>query len=138
MIDALDHIAIAVPNIDDAIQNWQRKTGAQVTHREHVAAQGVYVAFLALADFRIELIAPDSDSSSVAKFLEKRGPGLHHIAIKSQNGQELLDELANKDTKLINSTLRPGAENTMVGFAHPSAFDGVLVEIVEHPGAKGE
>jgi methylmalonyl-CoA epimerase len=138
MIQALDHIAIAVPDIEVAIANWQMRTGAQVTHREHVAAQGVYVAFLQLADFRIELIAPDGESSSVAKFIEKRGAGLHHIALKTENGQLLLDELANKETKLINTTLRPGAEHTMVGFAHPSSFNGVLVEIVEHPHNAGK
>lgn len=138
MIQALDHIAVAVTDLDEAIANWQKKTGAQVTHREHVAAQGVYVAFLQLADFRIELIAPDSDQSGVAKYLEKRGPGLHHIAFKTENGQLLLDELASKETKLINTTLRPGAEQTMVGFAHPSSFNGVLVEVVEHSNTSGK
>lgn len=133
MIQSLDHIAIAVPDLDKAIEEWSRITGATLTHREHIVEQSTFVAFLRIADFRIELIAPDKPDSALGKFLEKRGPGLHHIALKTLNGQVLLNELADKGARLINTSLRPGAEKTMVGFVHPATLDGVLVEVVEHP-----
>lgn len=133
MIQGLDHIAVAVPSIDEAIRVWQNLTGAVLVHREHVAAQNTHVAFLQIGDFRIELIAPDSPESTVGKFLDKRGPGLHHIALKSDDGQNLLDEFTAHGARLINTSLRPGAEETMVGFVHPASLGGVLVEVVEHP-----
>ncbi len=133
MIQGLDHIAVAVTDIDKAIDEWNRVTGATLTHREHVVEQSAHVAFLRLGDFRIELIAPDKPESAVGKFLEKRGPGIHHIALRTPDGQLLLNEFAENGARLINTTLRPGAENTLVGFVHPSALSGVLVEVVEHP-----
>ncbi len=136
MIQGLDHIAVAVPDLDKAIELWSRLTGARVTHREHIVEQSTYVAFLAIGDFRIELIAPDKQESAVGKFLDKRGPGLHHIAIKTEDGQLLLNEFAEKGAKLINTTLRSGAESTKVGFVHPTALTGVLIEVVEHPEHK--
>jgi len=132
-MQGLDHIAVAVPDMEQAIANWQKLTGAAVTHREYVATQHTHVTFLQIGDFRIELLAGDGPDSNVAKFIEKRGPGLHHIAIRSEDGQKSLSELAQAGARLINESLRPGAERTLVGFAHPSSFGGVLVEIVEHP-----
>ncbi|MCB9357219.1 MAG: methylmalonyl-CoA epimerase [Calditrichaeota bacterium] len=133
MFEQLDHIALAVPDLDKAIDNWKELTGAMLSHREFVESQNTHVAFLSLAGFRIELIAPGGPESTVAKYLEKRGPGLHHIALKCADGQSALNELAEKGARLINETLRPGAEQTMVGFVHPASLGGVLVEIVEHP-----
>ncbi len=133
MIESLDHIAIAVPDIDEAIDVWKKLTGAELLHREFVETQNTHVAFLGIGDFRIELIAPGGPDSAVAKFLDKRGPGLHHIAVKSLNGQGLLDDFADRGRALINDHLRPGAENTMVGFVHPASLGGVLLEVVEHP-----
>ncbi|MBK6766968.1 MAG: VOC family protein [bacterium] len=134
-MQALDHIALAVPDIDEAIRVWSTLTGAALLHREFVEAQNTHVAFLDLGGFRLELIAPGSPESTVAKFLEKRGPGLHHIALKSPDGQQQLTDFASRGARLINDKLRPGAENTMVGFVHPGALGGVLVEVVEHPAA---
>lgn len=133
MIQGLDHIAVAVPDIDKAIEEWGRLTGAILTHREHVKEQSTFVAFMKLGDVRIELISPDKPDSAVGKFLEKRGPGLHHIGLNTPDGQLLLNEFADNGAQLINTTLRPGAENTMVGFVHPASLGGVLVEVVEHP-----
>lgn len=136
MISGLDHIAIAVQDLDIAIEDWCRLTGALLTQREHVAEQNTFVAFLQLGNFRIELIAPSKPDSAVAKFLEKRGQGLHHIALKSDDGQATLNMFADMGAKMINTSLRPGAENTNVGFVHPSALTGVLIEVVEHSGQK--
>jgi methylmalonyl-CoA/ethylmalonyl-CoA epimerase len=133
MSETLDHIAVAVPDLDQAIEQWRKLCGAVLLHREFVEAQRTHVAFLGIGNFRLELIAPDGPDTTVAKFLEKRGPGLHHIALKTEDGQALLNDYAQRGAKLINDTLRPGAEQTLVGFVHPSAFGGVLVEIVEHP-----
>lgn len=135
MIQSLDHIALAVPDIDEAIGVWSKLTGAELLHREFVEAQNTHVAFLGLGGFRLELIAPGSPESTVAKFLEKRGPGLHHIALKAPDGQQLLNDFSSRGARLINETLRPGAEGTMVGFVHPAALGGVLVEVVEHPAS---
>lgn len=133
MIQGLDHIAVAVPDIDKAIEGWSRLTGAILTHREHVKEQNTFVAFMKLGDFRIELLSPDKPDSAVGRFLEKRGPGLHHIALNTPDGQILLNEFADNGAQLINISLRPGAENTMVGFVHPASLGGVLIEVVEHP-----
>lgn len=133
MIESLDHIAIAVPDIDEAIATWSTLTGAELLHREFVESQNTHVAFLGLGGFRLELIAPGGPDTAVAKFLDKRGPGLHHIALKSVDGQAMLDDFAERGARLINDHLRPGAENTMVGFVHPASLGGVLVEVVEHP-----
>ncbi|MCL4304504.1 VOC family protein [bacterium] len=132
MIESLDHIAIAVSNIDDAIDLWVRLTGAEVLHREFVEAQNAHVAFLGLCGLRLELIAPGDSDSLIVKFLEKRGPGLHHIAFRASDGQKLLSDFAARGAELIDRHLRPGAEETMVGFVHPKSFGGVLVEVVEH------
>lgn len=131
MIQGLDHIAIAVPDLDKAIEEWTQKTDAILTHREHVRDQDANVAFLLLGSLRLELIAPDKPESAVGRFLHKRGPGLHHIALKSENGQRLLDDLIARGARLIDKKLRNGAEGTKVGFVHPASFGGVLIEVVE-------
>ncbi len=133
MIESLDHIAIAVGNIDDAIDLWVKLTGAEVLYREFVEAQNAHVAFLGLCGLRLELVAPANSDSLLNKFLEKRGPGLHHIALRASDGQELLNDFSARGAELIDCHLRPGAEQTKVGFVHPKSFGGVLVEVVEHP-----
>ncbi|NUO18182.1 VOC family protein [bacterium] len=129
----IDHIAIAVENLESAVDRWLTLTGAILVRREYVAAQDTEVAFLSLGGSRIELIAPASQGSVVSRFLEKRGPGLHHLALKASDGQEVLNCMADRGARLIDEQLRPGAEESLVGFVHPTAFGGVLVEIVEHP-----
>lgn len=132
MIQGLDHIAIAVLDLDIAIDEWTRMTGAVLTHREHIIEQGANVAFLLLGNLRLELIAADKPDSALSRFIQKRGPGLHHIALKTSDGQLVLDDFCSKGARVIDSHLRQGAENSMVGFVHPGALGGVLIEVVQN------
>lgn len=132
MITGLDHIAIAVEDIEQAIVQWQALTGAKLLHRETVTSQNVHVAMLGIGEFKIELIAPVNADSGVAKFMAARGPGLHHIALRADSTQAELDRLMSVGVRVIDSVARTGAEQTEVGFLHPKSASGVLIEIVEH------
>lgn len=132
MIRGLDHLAIAVSNLDEAVTLWQTVLGATVVHREVVVEQKVEVVMLKLGDLKIELLWPTSADSGVSKFLASRGPGLHHIAIQADSTQAELSRLSDAGVRLIDLHARVGAEGTHVGFLHPKALEGVLVELVEH------
>jgi len=132
MIKGLDHIAIAVRDLDAAIQRWTTAFRVPVSHREIVNDQLVEVAMIKLGAMRIELVSPISDESPVAKFISKRGEGIHHFAIESDSTQEQLDKMCDAEIPLIDKTARTGAEGSKIGFIHPKALGGVLVEIVDH------
>jgi methylmalonyl-CoA/ethylmalonyl-CoA epimerase len=103
----------------------------QVDATEEVAEQGVRVAMLAIGESHIELLEPLSDDSPVGKFLDKRGPGIHHIAIRVKNIHEALLQLKEKGTRLIDERPRVGAGGCLVAFVHPASVDGVLLELVQ-------
>ena len=105
--------------------------GAKLVHRESVADQRVNVAMLQIGTLRIELISPLSDDASVARFLRTRGPGLHHIALKSSAAQDDLAAANLAGAELIDETVRIGAERALVGFVHPKSLGGVLIELVQ-------
>lgn len=128
----LDHVAIAVASIDDALAALQPVTGAESTHRERVEAQGVELVFLGTGDGRLEILQPLSPDSPVGRFLEKRGPGLHHIAYRVADVDATLRDLAGRGFELIDQKGRPGALGHRVAFLHPRSTGGVLVELVEH------
>jgi methylmalonyl-CoA/ethylmalonyl-CoA epimerase len=132
LIHGLDHLAIAVEDLDVAVEQWRTVAGAVVLHREVVVEQKVRVVMLRVGTLQIELLAPTSPDSPVAKFLAKRGPGLHHVALRVDSTQTELDRLSAADVRLIDRSARRGAEETQVGFVHPQAVGGVLVEFVEH------
>ena len=127
----LDHIAIAVPSIREAALLFEHVTGATGSPAERVESQGVEVAFLPAGAVRIELIQPLAGDSGVARFLERRGPGLHHIAFRVPDLDAALARLERAGVRLIDRTPRPGAGGHRVAFLHPSAMGGVLVELVE-------
>jgi len=128
----IEHIGIATHNIDDALKFWRDALGLRVVETEEVAEQGVRVAMLPVGEPRIELLEPTSESSPVAKFLEKRGAGIHHIAVRVDDIRATLQRLKEGGARLIDETPRTGAGGCLVAFVHPATAGGVLLELVEH------
>lgn len=131
----IDHIGVAVESIDGALDVY-RALGLADAHREEVTSQKVRTAFLPVGESRIELLEPTSEDSPVAKFLGKRGPGVHHICFSVEDIDRTLDELSEKGFRLLHRTAVPGADGRRVAFLHPEAGHGVLIELSE--GSDGE
>ena len=128
----IDHIGIATPEIEQALAVWRDSLGLSVDSTDEVTEQGVRVAMLAIGETHIELLEPLSETSPVGKFLEKRGPGIHHVAIRVTDIHASLARLKEKGTRLIDETPRTGAGGCLVAFVHPSSANGVLLELVQH------
>ena len=128
----VDHIGIATRQLDEALALWQDVLGLELDSTEEVTEQGVRVAMLAIGDTHIELLEPLSAGSPVGKFLDKRGPGIHHIAVRVSDIGATLTQLKEKGTRLIDETPRVGAGGCLVAFVHPSSANGVLLELVQH------
>jgi len=128
----LEHIGIATRSLDDALSFWRDALGLEVAHTEVVEEQKVRVAMLPVGEPRIELLEPTSADSPVAKFLEKRGAGIHHIAVRVDDIRAALLLLKESGARLIDDVPRVGADNCLVAFVHPSSANGVLLELVEH------
>jgi methylmalonyl-CoA/ethylmalonyl-CoA epimerase len=126
----IDHIGIAVRDLDASCATYEQTLGATVSGRETVVEQGVEVAFLALpGDTRIELIAPLDGSGSIARFLDSRGEGMHHICVRVDDIASALEDLAAADVRLVDREPRQGAEGSLIAFVHPAALGGVLLEL---------
>ncbi len=130
----IDHIGVAVVSIDAALPVY-RALGLTESHREEVAAQRVVTAFLPVGESSIELLQPTSEDSPVARFLGKRGPGIHHICFAVRDIDAAVRDLAGKGFRLINATPAPGANGKRIVFLHPDAGQGVLIELSEDAGA---
>ena len=128
----IEHIGIATRTLDEALSFWRDALGLQVVHTEVVEEQNVRVAMLPVGEPRIELLEPTSEDSPVAKFLEKRGAGIHHIAVRVDDIRATLERLKDSGARLIDETPRVGADGCLVAFVHPSSANGVLLELVEH------
>lgn len=128
----VDHIGIAINGLDEALAVWRDALGLEVEHTEEVAEQGVRVTMLPVGESHIELLQPLTANSPVGKFLEKRGPGIHHIAVRVPDIQAALNQLRQKGTRLIDEKPRIGARGCLVAFVHPSSANGVLLELVQH------
>jgi methylmalonyl-CoA/ethylmalonyl-CoA epimerase len=128
----IEHLGIATRRLDEAIGFWREALGLEVVETEEVAEQRVRVAMLPLGESRIELLEPTSEDSPIAKFLEKRGPGIHHIAVRVDDIRTTLARLKERGARLIDETPRTGAGGSLVAFVHPSSTNGVLLELVEH------
>lgn len=131
MIKALHHIAVAVESIDAALPRWVDGLGLTLRGREEVPSEQVKVAILMAGDTRIELLEPTSATSPIAKFLAKRGPGLHHLAFEVGDTGQTMKILAGRGATLLADAPRPGAHGTAVAFLHPKWLHGVLAELVE-------
>ena len=134
----VEHIGIATRSIEDALRFWRDALGLEVAHAETVEEQGVRVVMLPAGEARVELLEPTGDDSPVAKFLEKRGPGIHHVAVRVEDIRATLAQLKTAGARLIDEEPRLGAGGCLVAFVHPSASGGVLLELVEHAPEKGD
>ncbi len=126
----IDHLGIAVSSIEEALAFYRDQLGMTVTHRETVGAEKVHTAMLPAGDARIELIEPSEPGTSIGKFLEKRGPGLHHIALKVPDLNASVEKLKASGAKLLNEP-RPGAGGHIYVFVHPASTGGVLLELIQ-------
>jgi len=129
----LHHIGIAVPSIRDALPHWTEGLGLTLHAVDDVPAEGVRVAVLMCGTTRIELVEPMGPDSPVAKFLQKRGPGVHHLAFHVRDGQQKIDQLAAAGAPMLSKAPGPGAHDCKVAFVHPKYLHGVMAELVEDP-----
>lgn len=130
----INHLGIATNGIEEALSFWSDALGLENVHTEVVEDQKVRVAMLPLGESRIELLEPTSNDSPISKFLEKRGGGIHHIAVEVRDIKASLARLKDKGMRLIDEEPRIGAEGCLVAFIHPSSANGVLVELVQATG----
>lgn len=132
MIYPLDHIGIAVLNLNDSIKFHQDNFGLTLEMRENIESQKVEIAFLKLENTLLELLAPTDSSSTLSKFISERGPGLHHICYRVADIEAEMQRLALQGLRLIDTKPRPGAHNSLIAFLHPKSTEGVLIELCQH------
>jgi methylmalonyl-CoA/ethylmalonyl-CoA epimerase len=131
MPGSLDHVAIVVEDLSAALAFWQDALGLPVERTEDNAAEEVRIAFLPLGDSEIELLEPTTANSGIARYLAKRGPGMHHLCFAVDNIDAMLRRLQERDIELINDTPRTREDGTRYAFVHPRSTGGVLVELYE-------
>ena len=131
LLTEIDHVAIAVQDLEAAVDYYQRAFGATVDHREIVESDGVEEALLKVAESYIQLLTPTSEDSPVAKAIEKRGEGLHHIAYRVDDCAEALKSMVAAGATPIDQAPRPGSRGTTVAFIHPKGSFGTLIELVQ-------
>jgi methylmalonyl-CoA epimerase len=131
MFSRIDHIGVAVEEIDPAMEIYRDGFQLQVAHREVVAEQGVEAVLLDVGDGHVELLAPLSPDTPVGKFLAKQGPGLHHVAYQVEDIEQALESCKRSGLRLIDERPRTGIRGSRVAFMHPRATGGVLTEIVQ-------
>ena len=131
LLSEIDHVGIAVRDLEAAIAWYAEVFGATLEHREIVESDGVEEALLRVADSYVQLLAPTRDDSPVAKYLEKRGEGLHHVAYRVEDCARALDIVKAAGCQVIDQTPRPGSRGTTVAFIHPKASFGTLIELVQ-------
>ena len=131
ILTEIDHVAIAVRDLEAAIDYYQRAFGAEVDHREVVESDGVEEALLKVADSYIQLLTPTRDDSPVAKAIDKRGEGLHHVGYRVDDCAAALAAIVAAGATPIDRTPRPGSRGTTVAFIHPKGSFGTLIELVQ-------
>jgi methylmalonyl-CoA/ethylmalonyl-CoA epimerase len=130
-IKRIEHIAVVVPEIEGALSFWRDALGLELQHVEEVPEQKSMVAFLPVGHSDIELLTPTTEDSGVARFLQKRGPGIHHICLEVDGLEAILADLKAKGVRLINETPTLGAGGKRIAFIHPESTSGVLIELYE-------
>jgi methylmalonyl-CoA/ethylmalonyl-CoA epimerase len=126
----IHHLGVAVRDLDEAVETYERLFGAEIEHRAEVEEQGVEAAAVLVGSGRVELLAPLGDETAVGRFLAKRGPGMHHVAYEVEDVRTELRRLADEGAELIDSEPRQGLFGLEVAFVHPDAVHGVLTEVV--------
>jgi methylmalonyl-CoA/ethylmalonyl-CoA epimerase len=132
MIVGLDHIAIAVSKLDETLRIYEKVLGLKLEKIRVVKEQKVRVAFLSVDESQIELVEPTAPESAVAKFIDKKGEGIHHVALKVTNIEGVLKQLKEEGIALVDEKPRVGAEGGKIAFLHPKSLKNVLIELVEH------
>jgi methylmalonyl-CoA/ethylmalonyl-CoA epimerase len=127
----LDHIGIAVADIGDALTFYRDALGLEIEAPEHVGSQRVRAHFIPAGGAALELLEATAEDSPIAKYIARRGPGLHHITLRVDDIHRALDRLKARGVRLIDESPRPGAHGSLVAFIHPSSAHGVLVELKE-------
>jgi methylmalonyl-CoA/ethylmalonyl-CoA epimerase len=130
-IKKIDHIAIAVPDIQEALTFWRDALGLELSHLEEVAEQEALIAFLPTGKSEVELVEPTTESSGMAHYMAKRGPGLHHICFEVDDIEATLARLKEQGVQLINEEPAVGAGGKRIAFIHPKSTGGVLIELYE-------
>jgi methylmalonyl-CoA/ethylmalonyl-CoA epimerase len=128
----LDHVAIAVFDLDAAVASYRTRYGINPLHREVVESQGVEEAMLAVGGSFVQLLRPLADDSPVGRFLEKNGEGMHHLAFAVVNIEQALQHLEGEGARLIDRAPRRGGRGSRIAFVHPKDLSGTLIELVEH------
>lgn len=133
IVKRIDHVAILVDDLDKTLAFWQDGLGIQLDHVVDVPAEKSMVAFLPVGGSEVELVKPTTDDSGLAKYLEKRGPGMHHICLEVDDIEAMLAQLKDKGIQLINEKPLDGIGGRKYAFVHPKAANGVMVELYELP-----
>jgi methylmalonyl-CoA/ethylmalonyl-CoA epimerase len=128
----LDHIGLATRELEEGLALWRDILGLEVDATEEIQEQGVRVAMLQIGDTHVELLEPLSPESPVGRFLAKRGPGIHHLAVEVADINASLADLKKRGARLIDETPRVGARGCLVAFVHPATTNGILLELVQH------
>ncbi|MCL4433953.1 MAG: methylmalonyl-CoA epimerase [Actinobacteria bacterium] len=131
LIKGVDHIAIAVADLEAAISFYGKMWGAKVVHREYIEKDKVNEALIAVGDSYVQLLSPASPESPVAKYLERRGEGIHHVGYRVDGCAEVLEVMKAAGARLIDEAPRPGSRGTTIAFVHPASAFGTLIELVE-------
>ncbi|MCL6640628.1 MAG: methylmalonyl-CoA epimerase [Candidatus Rokubacteria bacterium] len=131
LLTEIDHVAIAVNDLEAAIDYYRSTYGCEVEHREVVERDGVEEALLRVADSYIQLLTPTRDDSPVAKFLANRGEGIHHVGYRVADCAEALESVKRQGHRVIDEQPRPGSRGTTVAFVHPKTAFGTLIELVQ-------
>jgi methylmalonyl-CoA/ethylmalonyl-CoA epimerase len=131
LLTEIDHVAIAVHDLEAAIAYYRDTFGAEVDHREVVESDGVEEALLKVADSYVQLLTPTRPDSPVAKYLERRGEGLHHVGYRVDDCAVALEAVRDQGGRLIDEAPRPGSRGTTVAFVHPKGAFGTLIELVQ-------
>jgi methylmalonyl-CoA epimerase len=133
MLTEIDHVGIAVQNLEAAVEHYRKAFGVEPAHRETVQDQGVEEVLFKVGTSYIQLLAATGPDTPVGKFLAKRGEGVHHVGYRVESVEEVLAHLKAEGIPLVDEAPRPGSRGTTVAFAHPKGFGGVLVELVQEP-----
>ena len=133
----LDHVGIAVSNLNEALKFYRDALGLEIEGTEDIPSQQVRVHFASVGDPKIELLEATAPTSPIAKYIEKRGPGIHHLTLRVDDVAAALASLKARGVRLIDETPRPGAEGSMIAFIHPASTGGVLIELKQGSGGQG-
>jgi methylmalonyl-CoA/ethylmalonyl-CoA epimerase len=131
LLTEIDHVAIAVRDLESAVAYYRDTYGVDVEHREVVESDGVEEALLKVADSYVQLLTPVRDDSPVARYLDQRGEGIHHVAYRVESCAEALERVKAAGHRVIDESPRPGSRGTTVAFIHPKTAFGTLIELVE-------